>query len=67
MRTDAPDRLRIVGGEIVCMGEHRADYLAAWQKRLGIDDETPVCVMRRSDLQKLYDELWAQREMIQCA
>lgn len=67
MRTQAPDMLRIVGGEIVCIGEHRTDYLAAWQRKLNAPDETPVCVIRRDDLQALYDELLMQRECILCA
>lgn len=64
----APDRLRLYDGELACdMRPGAKKYLRAWMKKRGIEDGEPVCVIRRDDLQRLYDELLMQRECILCA
>ena len=69
----APDKLRLdaQGQLYIDNGNHCSalpdEYLAAWAKKRGMTDGEPVCVIRRDDLQRMYDELLMQRDCILCA
>lgn len=68
----APDKLRITHNGDIYFDEGRMPmypekYLANWVKKCGIRSGEAVCVIRRDDLQRLYDELLIQRELILCA
>lgn len=69
----APDKLRLNrDGELFIDNGNRCwsapnDYLADWVNKHSLGDNEPVCVIRRVDLQGLYDELLFQREVYLCA
>jgi hypothetical protein len=64
----APDKLRLYDGELACDSRPDAQtYLRAWMKERKMQDGEAVCLIRRDDLQRLYDELLMQRECILCA
>lgn len=42
-------------------------YLADWAKEINLRNEEPVCMIPRSDLQKMYDEIDFLRNLHSCA
>jgi hypothetical protein len=53
----APDQLRIENGIIRRVESNNPpdDYLREWQRVNGVPNGEAVCLVRRSDLQRLYD------------
>ena len=63
----APNVLRIgVDGHLWAADADVPVYLAKWVADLQLEPGTPVCVIAREDLQKLYDEIALLRELLPC-